>query len=170
MSYRGILGAVPFAIRESDSWVFRAYAVAGSLTALLVALLVGTALVVLVAATAGAAGGMLTLSRAFFVVVGLLVVAPLVAPVLFVARRHRRDRDVDPRYDLALGAAGFGFLLALYAGLLATVPPAQQTPPTGLFAPVVRFLYGLAPLVGLVPPTVAALLIYGVHRWLGKGL
>lgn len=170
MSYRGVLGAVPYAVRASDSWLFRVYAVVGSLAAAVAAVLTALGLVVLVAATAGAAGGAFTLSRTFYVVVGLLVVVPLLAPVLLVARRHRRDRSVDPRYDPALGAAGFLFLATLYLGLVATVPPAQQQPASGVLSPLVRALYSMPAIYGLVPPALAAGLIYAVHRRLGAGL
>jgi hypothetical protein len=162
--YRGVFGAFPYALRASDSWLFRSYAVVSALAALLVTVLVGSGLVVLVAQTAQIRGGSLTLSRTFYVVVGLFVVAPLVAPTLLVARRHRRGSDVRPQYDAVLAASGYLFLLSLYVGLVVTVPPAQQTAPTGALAPVVRFLYDLPQLAGLVPPLVAAAVIALVHR------
>ncbi|MFB6107937.1 MAG: hypothetical protein ABEJ82_03730 [Haloplanus sp.] len=163
--YRGVFGAYPFAFRESDSLLFRSYVVVGGLLAAGTAILFALGLVVLLAKTALVPGGTLTLSRSFYAVLGLFVVVPLVAPVLFVARRHRRGeaRD-DDAYDPALALSGYLFALSLYVGLVATVPPAQQTTPTGVFAPAVRVLYGLPQFSGLVPPLVAGALIYLVHR------
>ncbi|MFB6154785.1 MAG: hypothetical protein ABEJ22_02750 [Haloferacaceae archaeon] len=162
--YRGVFGAFPYAFRASDSWLFRSYAVVSALAALLVTVLVASGLIVLFARTAQIRGGELTLSRSFYLVVGLFVVAPLVAPTLLVARRHRRTTAVHPRYDALLAASGYLFLAALYVGLVVTVPPAQQTTPTGALAPVVRALYGLPQAFGLVPPVAAAAVIALAHR------
>lgn len=165
--YRGVVSAFPYAARTSDSWVFRSYVVVGGLATLGIGLVVVLGLVVLIGQTATVGGGSLTLSRAFYAVIGLFVVAPLVAPVLLVARRHRTDRGRDPAYDAALALAGYLFLASLYVGLVITVPPAQQTEPSGALetiAPVIEMLYNLPQLAGLVPPTVAALAILAVHR------
>ncbi|WP_226011003.1 hypothetical protein [Halomicrobium salinisoli] len=164
-AYGGVLGAVPYAVRASDSWLFRGYAVLGALLALLVTLLFSLGVVVLLGETSGVAGGSFTFSRAFFVFVGFLVVVPLVAPLLFVARRHRRGRG-DARYDATLGALGFGFVASLYVALVISVPPELQQSADGPLAPVVDALYGLPPLAGLVPPTAVALAIWLVaRRW-----
>jgi hypothetical protein len=165
--YRGVVGAFPYAFRASDSRLFRSYVALGGLLTLAVSLLFIAAVVGVIAGTTGGRGGSLTLSRSFFAVVGLFVVVPLVAPVLFVARRHRRrerDDPADGRYDAALAAAGYLFVVALYVGLVISVPPAQQTTPTGALAPVVAALYGLPQLAGLGPPLVAAAVILLCHR------
>lgn len=162
--YRGVFGAFPYAYRQSRSLVFRSYVIFGALSALAVTLLFGAGLVVLVAQTAAVEGGSLTLSRAFYTVIGLLIVAPLVAPVLFVARRHRRQEGDDTRYDLSLAAAGYVFMASLYVGLVITVPPDQQVQPTSTLAPVVEVLYGLPQLAGIVPPLLASIAILAVHR------
>ncbi|WP_135536308.1 MULTISPECIES: hypothetical protein [Halostella] len=161
-TYGGLPGAFPYAFRSSDSRVFRSYAVVSALVTVGVTLLLGLALVVLIGNTVGGAGGSLTLSRSFYVLVGLLVVVPMVAPVLLVARRHRRTRS-ETRYDRRLAAAGYLFLASLYAGLVITVPPSQQTPASGPLAPVVDAMYALPGMAGIVPPLVAALLIGLVH-------
>jgi hypothetical protein len=166
--YGGVLGAFPYAIRRSDSWLFRSYAAVAALVAAVTTLIVASGVVVLVAETAAVRGGTFTFSRSLYVVVGLFVVAPVVAPVLLVARRHRRGGDAGGTpYDLALGAAGYLFVLSLYAGLVVTVPPTQQPPPTGVLAPlspVVRLLYDLPQVYGVVPPLLGAVLIVAVHR------
>jgi len=164
--YRGALGAFPYAVRSSDSWVFRVYGVLAALVALGTVVLFVASLVGIVASTAGFPASV-TLVRAFVLVLMLGVLVPLVAPVLLVARRHRLGRAVDPRYDGALAAGGFVFLASLYVGLLASVPPDMQRPPTGAFAPVVSVLYALPQLAGLVPPALAAALVWLLHRRLG---
>jgi hypothetical protein len=162
--YRGVVGAFPYAFRRSGSLLFKLYVVVSALAALFVSLLVGLGLVVLIANTAGVGGGSLTLSRSFYVVVGLFLVAPMLAPTLFVARRHRRGKARQDRYDVALAFAGFLFLFSLYVGLVITVPPAQQEPVSGALAPVVAFLYALPAAFGLVPPLLAAAVILLAHR------
>lgn len=155
-SYGGVLGAFPFAARASDSTLFRSYVALGGLVALLVTLLFVTGLVVLLGATVGASGGTFSFSRAFFVVVGLAVVAPILAPVLFVARRHRRGEG-DRRFDATLGALGYAFVGSLYVGLVVSAPPAHQTPVSGAIAPVVTLLYSLPQAAGIAPPLAVAL-------------
>lgn len=162
-SYSGLLSAFPYAFRRSESWLFRTYALVGGLLALGIALLFVLAFVVLVAATTGGPGGTLTVSRAFFVLVGVLVVAPVLAPVLMVARRHRRD-SANRRDDALLALSGYLFLGSLYVGLLITVPPEQRATPAGATAPVVAFLYGLPAIAGLLAPLLGAGLIVLVHR------
>jgi cytochrome c biogenesis factor len=163
-TYSGLVSAFPYAVRKSNSWLFRSYALLGGLLSLGLVLLFVLALVVVIAATTAGAGGTFSLSRAFFVLVGLSVVAPLLAPVLFVARHHRRE-GADRRYDAALALAGYLFAASLYVGVIITVPAEQQATPTSTLTPVVEFLYGLPALAGLLPPALAAVGIYLVHRF-----
>jgi hypothetical protein len=165
--YRGVVGAFPYAFRASDSHLFRSYVVLGGLLTVAVGLLFIAAVIGVIASTTGGRGGSLTLSRSFFAVVGLFVVIPLVAPVLFVARRHRRRErggPADDPYDAVLAVAGYLFVVALYVGLVISVPPSQQTTPTGALAPVVDVMYGLPQLAGVGPPLVAAAVILLSHR------
>jgi len=164
--YGGVVGAFPYAFRASDSLLFRSYVALGGLLTVSVGLLFVTAVIVVIANTTGGAGGTLTLSRSFFAVVGLLVVVPLVAPVLFVARRHRREGESEGPYDAALAAAGYLFVLSLYVGLVISIPPAQQSTPTGALAPLIAVLYGLPQLAGVGPPLVAAVVEVLCHRLL----
>lgn len=163
-AYRGVIGAIPYAFKRSDSRLLQLYAVLGTLTAVLIGLLVVFGVIVLMGATADSPGGAFTFSRSLFVIVGAATIAPLLAPTLFVARRHRLDLDVSGWYDSALALSGFLFTGLLYVGLVVTVPPDQQVIVTGVAAPFVEFLYALPQLSGLVPPLVGAVGIYGVHR------
>ncbi|WP_459191217.1 hypothetical protein [Halosimplex sp. J119] len=162
-TYRGLLTAFPYAFRASDSRVFRSYAVLGGLCTAVVVLLFAFAVVTLLGSTASVPGGSFTFSRAFFLFLMLLVVAPLVAPVLLVARRHRRTGS-DARYDRALALAGYGFLAALYVMLVISIPAQQQDPPAGAFGPVVALLYDLPAVIGVVPPLVVAGVMILAHR------
>jgi len=163
VAYSGVLGAFPYAARQSDSWLFRSYALVSAVVGGGLALLVALGLVVLIAQTAAVAGGSLTLSRAFYVVVGLLLVLPVVAPTLLVARRHRREGST-PGYDAALALAGYLLVASLYVALVVTVPPAQQTTPAGPLAPVVAALYALPPAAAVGPPLAGVVAIYAAHR------
>lgn len=162
-AYAGVLGAFPYAVRSSESLLFKTYALAGGFLALAVTLLFALSIVVLLGASAAAAGGSFTFSRAFFIFVGLLVVAPLLAPVLFVARRHRRGRPTA-RYDATLAALGYLFVASLFVAGAISTPTEFQEPATGLFAPAVEFLYVLPSIAGLLPPLLAAALIWIVGR------
>jgi hypothetical protein len=159
-AYGGLPGAFPYAARASDSWLFRAYVPVAALVAGVLTLLFGLSLLALVAGTAGMRGGSVTLSRAFFVVVGLLVAGPAVAPVLLVARRHRR-RAVPPgaRHDAGFALLGFLFLAATFVGVAMTVPPAHRDPVSGPLAVLVRPLYAADGRLGALPPLLAALLV-----------
>lgn len=171
--YRGVFGAFPYAFRRTDTLLFRSYVAVAALVAGFVTLLVAAGVVVLVSGAATARGGTFTFSRSLYIVVGLFVVAPIVAPVLLVARRHRRGEGGSAparrRYDRAIGLAGYLFVCSLYVGLVVTVPPAQQSAPTGLLAPLspaVDVLYALPAAYGVVPPLLAAGVIAAVHRLL----
>lgn len=167
-TYGGALGAFPYAARASSSWSFRVYVGVAALVGAGSLALFLLSLVGIIASTANQTASV-TLVRAFLVVVWLAVAVPVVAPVLLVARRHRLDRSVDPRYDSGLATAGYLFLAALYVGLLASVPPDMQQPATGAMAGVVEFLYGLPQIAGVVPPLLAAAHIWVLHRVLGGG-
>jgi hypothetical protein len=162
-TYGGLLGAFPYAFRQSESRLFRAYVALGGLLAALVVAVFALAIVDLLGATAAAQGGTFTFSRAFFVVIMLGVLAPLVAPVLLVARRHRRTGS-SKRYDIAMAGVGFGFIFSVYLGLALSTPPAQQSQPSGPFAPVVAVLWALPRIVGFVPPLVVVVILFVVHR------
>ncbi|QLH84909.1 hypothetical protein HZS54_05205 [Halosimplex pelagicum] len=164
-TYKGILTAYPYAFRASESMAFRIYAGVSALLGAGVVLLFTFAIVTLLGSTADAAGGSFTFSRAFFLFLMLLVVAPLVAPVLFVARRHRRVGS-ETRYDRQLAATGYGFLLAMYVALVITTPADLREDPGGALGFVAEFLYGLPNAAAVVPPVGAALLIYLSHRQL----
>lgn len=157
-SYGGLVTAFPYVVRRSDSTAFRLYAVASALLGPFVAGTIALALVVWLANPVGLVG-----ERAFLGVIAILLLVPLFGPVLLVARHHRR-RGGDPRYDRALGLAGFGFVVALWVGLVISVPPAQQSEPTGVLAPVAAVLYGLPQSAAFLPPVLGAAGILLAHR------
>jgi hypothetical protein len=161
--YGGLLGAFPYAFRTSDSRLFRGYVVVGGLVAVVATVLFASSLVTLLADTFRTSGGTFTFSRSFVVVVALGIVAPILAPVLLVARRHRRTASTV-RYDRALATAGFCFLLSIYLALVISAPPAVRDEPPALLAPLVRVLYDLPQIAGLAPLLVGAALIYLAHR------
>jgi len=162
-TYKGVLTAFPYALRTSESRVFKTYAAVSGVFAALIVLLFGFAVVTLLGGTAGAPGGSFTFSRAFFIFLMFLVVAPLVTPVLLVARRHRRT-EPDVRYDRALAVSGYGFLLALYLSLVITTPAELQEAPGGPFGAVASFLYGLPRPAAAVPPVLAVVAMYLAYR------
>ncbi|WP_254546068.1 hypothetical protein [Halomarina pelagica] len=159
-TYRGVFGAIPYAFRSSDSLLFKLYVVVGGLLAFAVGALFGLALVVLLGSTAAAGAGTFTFVRSLFVVIALFAVAPLLAPILFVARRHRRGTH-DARYDRLFAATGFLFILSLYLAAVVTTPADQQARNAGAIA---ELLYSLPRAVGLLPPVAVAVGMYLLHR------
>ncbi len=172
-AYAGVLGAYPYAIRVSDSWLFRVYAIVGGVLAGLLVVFFTFALVVTVAATSGLGDGTLTFVRSVFILVGFLVVAPLIAPVLLVARRHRRTGN-DSRYDRGLSIAGIIYGITLYLGVVASMParfeldgdPITRPEPTGLTGPLVASLYAIPEWLAWLLPLIGATIIYLGHRHL----
>ena len=171
-TYSGLLSAYPYAFGQSGSLLLKSYVLVSAVLAGLFTFLMLGAVLVLLGNTASARGGTLTLSRTFYVLVGLAVFFPLVAPVLLVARRHRRDTAVDARYDPALAASGYLFALSVYAGVVASMPETFVTngetvarpEPAGLLAPAVELLYSIPPVASPLVPFVGALVVYLVHR------
>ncbi|MDS0278549.1 hypothetical protein NDI85_12145 [Halomicroarcula sp. S1AR25-4] len=161
-SYDGLPGAFVYAVRTSESWLFKGYVLLALLLTVAIALVFVFGLISILAQTSTVRGGTFTFSRSFFLFVGLLVVAPLLAPVLLVARRHRRSAS-SVTYDRGLALSALLFVASLYVGLVISVP-SQLQEPTG--SALVAALYGLPQIAGLAPPLVAVGVMYVVHRLL----
>ncbi len=161
--YGGVLGTYPYAFRRSRSRLMRSYVVLGGLFTLFTAVLFTFAFVTTVASTLGAGGGTFTFVRSFVLVVGMLVVVPLMAPVILVARRHRREGSTR-QYDRALAASGYLLAVAVYLLLVISAPPALRDDPSGALAPLVSTLYDLPAVAGAIPPLVAIAIGYLLHR------
>ncbi|WP_327051100.1 hypothetical protein [Halomicrococcus gelatinilyticus] len=159
--YAGLFGAFRYGFSASDSRLFRVYAFVSFVVGLLLGFVFVLALVRWFFTTLGQSA-LATTSNAFLGVVAMFVLGPLFAPVLFVARRHRRDEST-PTYDAGVALAGFVFLVSLYVGLVVSVPPQYQSADPGAVGSV---LYSLPQLWGLVPPVVGAALVVAVHRLL----
>lgn len=158
--YSGLFGAYRYAFAQSDSLLFRAYALLSALVGAYTSLLLALATVSWLASP-GAFG-----EKALLGVIGVLVLAPLFAPVLIVARRYRLGRN-RPGTDRRFALAGVAFLLSLLLALVVTDPNAHSGP--GPLGDVFAFLDGLPATYGLVPPVVASLLIYVVVRYTRAG-
>lgn len=166
-SYSGAITAFPYAFRISDSRTFRAYVLVGGSITLLGTLFFLLALVTLLGKISGTPAGILTFQPALYILVWLFTIAPMAAPVLLVARQHRLGRS-DSAYDASISVAGFAFIVSIYLAAIITTPASRQATVTpGLFAPVLRFLYGLPRITGVVPPLLAAAGMMFVHRLRG---
>lgn len=161
--YSGLVGAFPFAVRRSDSRIFRVYGVLGGLLAAAMAVFFALGVVNAIAATAGLRGGTVTFVRSVFVLFGFLLAAPVVAPVLFVARRHRQGVG-EARYDTWMGVAGFGYVGTLFLGGVASTPPAFRSDVSGPARPLVAALYALPESLAWTIPLAGAAAVYLVHR------
>ncbi|MGB9954507.1 MULTISPECIES: hypothetical protein [unclassified Haloarcula] len=160
--YNGLPGAFPYAFRASDSLLFKAYVPVALLLSVAITLVFSFGLITQLAETGSVRGGTFTFSRSFFLFVGLLLVAPLLAPVLSVARRHRRTES-SVAYDRALAVSAFLFIGSIYLALLTSAPAALREPTQSA---VVGFFYSLPPTAGVVPPLLATLVLYLTHRLL----
>lgn len=162
-TYKGLLGSFRYSFGASESRLYRLYVVVGALFSVLLTLLFALAIIVVIAATLGASES-ITLVRSLFVLVGLVVVAPIIAPILLVARRHRKRLGSGTLYDFALALGGFLFIGALYLGLVISVPPELQEPTSGISGLVVGTLYGIPSVLGVLPPVLSVVLIVILHR------
>jgi len=152
--YRGLLGAIRAAFRWSDSYLFRAYAVVSVLVGGFATLLLVLGVVAWLATPAPIG------QRALLGVIALLLLVPLLAPVLVVARRHRRGTP-DRQADAIVGLGGFGFVIAVYLALLISDPnPHAVTGPLGPLVAVIDALprgYWFFPLLLAVAGIVLAI-------------
>ncbi len=161
-TYGGLFGAFPYAFRQSESYLFKSYVVIGGLLTAFIGLAFTLSVMVVIGQTGSSAT--LDFSRVFVALIGLFVVFPMLAPVLLVARRHRRRIGTDPVYDGRLAATGYLFVFSLYVGLIPTVGDEYQTEAGGPLGPVIDFLYALPAAVGIAFPIVAATVMYLAHR------
>lgn len=174
--YRGVIGAFPYAFGRSESRTFRVYVLLAGLVSAGLAFVIAGGVLSLLAET-GRTEGTTGFVRGFYVVVGVAALAPMLAPVLLVARRHRREGESPRRYDTAMGAAGFVFILLLYVGLVASTPPARQEVVRPLVlalagervvidlpVTVARTLYGLPRAAGVLFPLLGAIFVALTHR------
>lgn len=166
-SYSGAVTAFPYAFRTSDSRVFRIYAVVGGLIALFGTVFFILALVSLLGRISGTPAGILTFQPALYILVWLFTIAPIAAPVLLVARQHRLGQGSNS-YDTWIAVAGGAFIVGIYLAAIITTPVNRQPSiNASLFAPIVRFLYGLPRMAGVIPPLLAAIGMAIVHRTRG---
>jgi hypothetical protein len=159
-TYNGLPGVFPYAIRQSESLLFKLYVVVALLLTVAIGLVFVFGLIGVLAVSAGAQGGTFTFSRTFFLFVGVLVVAPLLAPVLLVARRHRRTAS-SLAYDRGMALSALAFVLSLYLALVISAPAELREPTESA---IIGALYALPRLAGLAPPLLAVGLMYAVHR------
>ncbi|PNW63894.1 UNVERIFIED_CONTAM: hypothetical protein BEN50_24460 [Euhalothece sp. KZN 001] len=170
--YRGVLGAHGFAFRRARSRLFRTYVIVGAMAVATIVVLIALGLVLLIARTASVPGGSLTLSRSFYIVIGVLLVLPAMAPILIVARRHRRRTPIAPHQERLLAVAGFLYLASVYLGVVASIPPqfrldgawVMRPAPDGVFAPVIGLLYAIPQPMAWVLPLGGAVVIGVVIR------
>lgn len=154
-----LAGAVRYALFGARSWTLRTYALVGTLVATFTAVLFVLAVPGWAAATAGG-GPLERVAVGFLALVGLILVAAAFLPLLLVARRHRAGR---PERQRAFGLAGWGYLAALYLGLVASAPPGLRSEPAGPLAPAIEVLYGLPRAAGAAFPLVAIGLVLAVE-------
>ncbi|WP_336364395.1 hypothetical protein [Halalkalicoccus salilacus] len=162
-SYKGLLGSFRYSFGASESYLYKGYVLVSAALGIALTLLFTFALIGVIAATLGASET-ITLVRSFFVLVALLVIAPIIAPVLLVARRHRKRLGAGTTYDAALAIGGYLFIGALYLGLAISVPPEHRESTTGALGAVVETLYGLPEALGLLPPVLAIVAIVLLHH------
>lgn len=174
--YRGLFGAFPYAFKHGDSRVFRLYVILGTLSAIFIGGLFVLSLIVWIGQTASAPGGSLTLSRTFIAVVGLFAAGPLIAPILLVARKHRRGLSYHPRYDTVMAFLGVGFLCSIYVAAIISIPECFELdgeqicrdPASGLFGPIVNILYLLPQPAAIGPPALMMAVMAGGHYLLSR--
>lgn len=150
-------------LRTSESFLLRSYAVISALVGVFIVLLVVLGMPLWIAETEGQTA-LNMIGRALLPLVGLAIIAPLAAPVLY-ASKNRRVVGGDRRADAALGLVGYLFVASVYLALVISAPADARGDPPALIAPLVEFFYGLPPLAGFAPPVAGAVAIVVVQRW-----
>jgi hypothetical protein len=171
--YRGVIGAIHYAFTASSSLLFKLYVVTSAAAVAIIGIFLSIALVVLIGNTAELRGGSVTLSRSFYVVIGLLLILPAVAPILAIARRHRRGISPSSRFEMILASVGFLFLFSIYLGIVASMPETfvldgemmQRPPPSGMLRPVIKFLYMIPPSLSWSVPLGGAVAVGFTYWW-----
>lgn len=156
--YGGLLGGLVFAFRRSDSYLLRLYELVCVLVGGFVSLLLILGMVTWLATPAPIG------QRALLGVLAIVLLGPLFAPVLLVARRHRWGVG-RRRSDALLGLAGLGFVLGVYLALFISDPNAHTV--TGPLAPAIDAIDGLPRSYWVLPPVLAILGIVAA-AWLTR--
>ncbi|MFB6253343.1 MAG: hypothetical protein ABEI06_01895 [Halobacteriaceae archaeon] len=162
--YSGIVGMFPYAYRNSHSRIFKSYLIIGGIIIGLISLLMVFALISIIGATANVSGGTIALSRAFFILVGLTVIMPLLTPIIGVARHLRYRENTSIRFEQRLALGGFLYIFLLYIGLIISTPAVHQQTPPRIIEPLVTGLYSLPTILGIFPPLVGAIIILIFYR------
>lgn len=154
-AYRGLLGAYPFAFRQSPSWLFRSYVVTSALVGFYIAILLGLALVTWVANPVAFG------DRALLGVIMIAVLAPVFGPVLIVARRYRRAAS-SLTADRWFAVAGYSVLGGILLALLISDPTPHAT--AGPLSGLLTFVDRVPRRYALIPP-VGALAVLALVSW-----
>lgn len=154
--YGGLPGGLVFAFRRSRSYLLRAYVAVSALVGAFVAVFLLLGLISWLGTPAPLG------QRTLLGVIGILVLLPLFAPVLVVARRHRRGGG-SRRADALLGLSGFGFVLAVYLALFISDPNPHVV--TGPFAPVLDAIDALPRRYWVAPPVLSVASIVLAVWW-----
>lgn len=153
--YSGLVGAYLYAVRGSQSWIFRSYVVASAVVGVYIALLLLLGLISWIGSPVAFG------ERAFLGVIALFLLVPLFAPVLVAARRRRRGvPDTQAERWLALG--GFAFVVSIWLAMFISDPSDHAI--GGLLEPAVAWLDALPGAYGLGPPVLATALIVAIVR------
>lgn len=158
-----ILSALRSCMHVDRSWALRVYAPVGALVGGFAAVLVILAFPTWVAEVEGSSATLL-LGPGLLVLGGLGVVGGTVAPVLLAASRLP-EPGRHGRHERIYATLGFGFVGAVYIGFVISAPPAYRSEPSGPIAPAIEWLYGLDPLLGLVPPVATLAVLAAYDRW-----
>lgn len=155
--YRGLPGAFVFALRRSESYLFKGYVLASAIVGAFATVVLLLGLVSWLASPRTPFG-----QQALLTVIAILLLLPLFAPVLIVARRHRTTGS-SRRDDAALGLAGFGVVLSIWLALYVSAPERSRGP--GPLEPALAALGALPRAAWPLPPLLAVgLLVLAVHH------
>lgn len=157
-----ILGATRGCLASGRSIVLRAYAVIGLVLILLSSLLVILALPTWIAIAEGTSATLM-LGQGLLLLGGLLVVVAFFLPI-YLAHRHLPPPGDDPWGERLYGGFGFAIVLAVYLGLIISAPPDARGNPPSAIAWAIEPLYGINPVIGVLPPVATIIALVVVDR------
>lgn len=158
-----VIAAVRSCWGRDRSAILRSYTIVGVLVTLFSLSLLVLALPTWIAQTTGTSATLM-LAQGLLFLLGLGVVAAVLAPILLAHRRFPTPGE-HWRFESLYGGLGYLEIIALYMAMIISAPPDTLGDVPTLLEPVVEALNALDPVLSIVPPVgVLALLYYLDYR------
>ena len=125
----GIVEKYKYTFNESSSWVFKSYAIISTIVGIFIVFLITMAVITWTANPIGegplGTGTSVFREQVLLGAILLAIIIPLFGPTFVVSNRHQRGIN-SRRGDFMMACAGYGFMVALFVGLIILDPNSHQ--------------------------------------------